>query len=201
MRNNNRPSKGYYANNNNHRPSLPSPEELEGTIETSPRVPGMPTHPDPKSVPTASDTKYAIGINFCATTNPADKPPPMGTRGRLPRSHSNTQPIIPRLLAYWRPKVILAEEITSLPLKYFFFVGIHQSTPLPDPGRLRTRLIAAEDGTKAAALTSVEEDTAEEQQYWLYAVEAARQAGSYALDDASNGATPEWSAIATLTLT
>ena len=40
----------------------------------------------------------------------------------------------------------------------------------------------------------VEEDTAEEQQYWLYAVEAARQAGSHALD-ASNGATSEWSAI------
>jgi len=40
----------------------------------------------------------------------------------------------------------------------------------------------------------VEEDTAEEQQYWLYAVEAARQAGSHALD-ASNGATSELSAI------
>ena len=40
----------------------------------------------------------------------------------------------------------------------------------------------------------VEEDTAEEQQYWLYAVEAARQAGSHALD-ASNGATSEWSDI------
>ena len=40
----------------------------------------------------------------------------------------------------------------------------------------------------------IEGCTAEDQQYWLYAVEAARQAGSHALD-VSNGATSEWSEI------
>ena len=40
----------------------------------------------------------------------------------------------------------------------------------------------------------VEGEAAEEQQYWLYAVEAARQAGAHALE-ASIGATSEWSEI------
>ena len=40
----------------------------------------------------------------------------------------------------------------------------------------------------------VEDETAEDQQYWLFAVEAARQAGAHALE-ASNGSTSEWSEI------
>ena len=53
---------------------------------------------------------------------------------------------------------------------------------------------AMAEGDKWMLEVDIERDTAEEQQYWLYAVEAARQAGSHALD-ASNGATPEWSEI------